>query len=87
MSFATNLLNHYRLTEGLIERGLLAKDAIVINMSSGGMYNVPLKIARLNMLDPEHYDGVWPTPSRSAPRSYSMRWWRRRYADRDCAST
>lgn len=58
LSFVTNLLNHYALTTGLIDRGLLADDAIVINMSSGGMYNVPLKVDRLNTLDDANYDGV-----------------------------
>ena len=43
-SFVSNLLSHYLLTEGLIRRGLLAgPQATVINMTSGGGYNVPLR--------------------------------------------
>ncbi len=83
LSFATNLLNHYRLTEGLIERGLLARDAIIINMSSGGMYNVPLKIAELNRLDAEHYDGVMAYAFQKRAQVVLNGWWRRRHADQD----
>ena len=41
-SFATNLLNHYLLTEGMIARGLLGAGSAVVNMSSGGMYTAAL---------------------------------------------
>lgn len=47
-SFATNILNHYILTQELMKRNLLADDAIIINVSSGGMYNAPLMPAALN---------------------------------------
>ena len=83
LSFATNLLNHYVLTQGLIDRGLLAEDAIVINMSSGGMYNVPLKISRLNVLDAEHYDGVLAYACQKRAQVVLNSWWRKRYADHD----
>ena len=83
LSFATNLLNHYLLTKGLIERGLLADDAIVINMSSGGMYNVPLKIDQLNVLDPKKYDGVLAYAYQKRAQVVLNSWWQERYADRD----
>jgi dehydrogenase/reductase SDR family protein 12 len=83
LSFATNLLNHYRLTNGLIERGLLAEDAIVISMSSGGMYNVPLKIDQLNVLDAEHYDGVLAYAYQKRAQVALNTWWRQRYANHD----
>ena len=83
LSFATNLLNHYLLTSGLIERGLLADDAVIINMSSGGMYNVPLKIDRLNELDADRYDGVLAYAYQKRAQVELNTWWRRRYADRD----
>lgn len=54
-SFVTNLLSHFQLTEGLLEAGKLANDATIVNMSSGGMYNVPLSIKGLNTLDPARY--------------------------------
>lgn len=82
LSFATNLLNHYRLTEGLIDRGLLADDAVIINMSSGGMYNVPLIIDKLNELDPERYDGVLAYAHQKRAQVVLNSWWRERFADR-----
>ena len=82
-SFATNLLNHYVLTEGLIERGLLADDAIVINMSSGGMYNVPLKVDQLDVRDAEHYDGVLAYACQKRAQTVLNSWWRKRHAKRD----
>ncbi len=57
-SFATNLLNHYLLTERLLAGGLLSKSGAVINMSSGGMYSTPLLPRALDQRDPDLYDGV-----------------------------
>jgi dehydrogenase/reductase SDR family protein 12 len=57
-SFAINLLNHFVLTEELISHGLLARNSIVINMSSGGMYTTALLPDELNVTDPRHHDGV-----------------------------
>jgi dehydrogenase/reductase SDR family protein 12 len=56
-SFSINLLGHYQLTEGLFESKLLAGQAVVVNMSSGGLYNAPLSLSGLNVLDPEAYNG------------------------------
>lgn len=56
-SFATNVLSHFLLTEGLLEHGVLAKDAVIVNMSSGGMYNAPLGYKLLNNLDSQSYNG------------------------------
>lgn len=83
LSFATNLLSHYVLTQGLIERGLLADDANVINMSSGGMYNVPLKIKRLNTLDADRYDGVLAYAYQKRAQVVLNSWWQERHAERD----
>jgi dehydrogenase/reductase SDR family protein 12 len=80
LSFATNLLNHYVLTTGLIERGLLAEDAIVINMSSGGMYNVRLAIDRLNTLDTTHYDGVLAYAYQKRAQVVLNEQWRKQHA-------
>jgi dehydrogenase/reductase SDR family protein 12 len=57
-SFATNLLNHYLLTELLVEDDLLQSGGLVINMSSGGMYTAPLAPELLNVTDPSLHDGV-----------------------------
>ena len=56
-TYVTNLLGHYQLTEGLLESGLLTPTASVVNMASGGLYNVPLNTKLLNVLDPERYSG------------------------------
>jgi dehydrogenase/reductase SDR family protein 12 len=56
-SFVTNLLSHYVLTEGLIQDDKLAAAAVVINMSSGGLYTVPLATRGLNITDPTSYQG------------------------------
>jgi dehydrogenase/reductase SDR family protein 12 len=81
-SFATNLLNHYILTEGLVRRGLLADDAVVINMSSGGMYNVPLQLKCLDVQDPAQYDGVKAYAYQKRAQVELNAWWRDLYADR-----
>jgi dehydrogenase/reductase SDR family protein 12 len=57
-SFASNLLAHYVLTEGLIERGALAEGSAVINITSGGGYSVPLSTALLNITNPAQFNGV-----------------------------
>ena len=56
-SFVTNVLSHFQLTEGLIDKRLLSTDGVVVNMSSGGMYNAPLGTRRLNTLDSAAYHG------------------------------
>lgn len=55
-AFATNLLGPWHLTERLRSGGALRAGSCVITMSSGGLYNVPLSISRLQRQD--HYDGV-----------------------------
>jgi dehydrogenase/reductase SDR family protein 12 len=58
-SFTINFLSHYLLTEGLIRRGVFsANRPLVINMASGGGYNVPLSTAMLNMVDPKTFNGT-----------------------------
>jgi dehydrogenase/reductase SDR family protein 12 len=58
-SFVINLLSHYHLTESLIRRGLLAGPRpLVINVTSGGGYNVPLSTAMLNKIDPATFNGT-----------------------------
>ncbi len=57
-SFATNLLNHYLLTELLLEHHVLVPGSLVINMSSGGMYSTPLLLEELHVTVPERHDGV-----------------------------
>lgn len=55
-AFATNLLNPWLLTRLMTQTGALSPEAAVINMSSGGMYNVPLDVAALESQD--RYEGA-----------------------------
>lgn len=57
-SFASNLLAHHVLTEGLIDRGTLSAGSAVINITSGGGYSVPLSTALLNITKPAQFNGV-----------------------------
>lgn len=57
-SLATNLLGHVVLTEELREAGRFSGDALVIEVSSGGMYGTPLKIEPMLAPDPEGWDGM-----------------------------
>lgn len=55
-SYATNLLGHWILTEDLYQAGLLEPGAAVINVVSGGLYNLGLNKKMLNI--PEaHFNG------------------------------
>lgn len=56
LALATNLIVPYALTEALAADGRLGADAVVINMSSGGMYNVPLSLRAL--LPGRRYNGT-----------------------------
>ena len=51
-SFVSNLLSHYQLTEALIAKQLLGKGSVVVNVTSGGGYNVPLMTGTMS---PKHH--------------------------------
>jgi len=57
-SFASNLLNHFVLTEQLKASATLKANGAVINMSSGGMYGTKLKLAEMNATRAPGYDGM-----------------------------
>ncbi len=57
-SFVTNLLSHYVLTEGLRAAGRFNDGAAVINMSSGGMYGSPLRLAEMAATAAADHDGM-----------------------------
>ncbi|NNE35639.1 MAG: SDR family NAD(P)-dependent oxidoreductase, partial [Rhodothermales bacterium] len=81
-SFVTNVLSHFLLTEGLFANDGFGKDAVIVNMTSGGMYNAPLGIKGLNTTDAARYNG-------KASYAYAKRaqvaltdYWNRVYRDR-----
>jgi dehydrogenase/reductase SDR family member 12 len=78
-SFATNLQGHYLLTRELLDRGLLADDAVVIEVSSGGMYNHPLNVKDLNITGPG-YLGVRAYGLAKRGQVVLTRYWREKYA-------
>jgi dehydrogenase/reductase SDR family protein 12 len=47
-TYATSLLGHFHLTETLAEIGRLADRSVLINVASGGMFNVPLNLPMLD---------------------------------------
>ncbi|MEM9302669.1 MAG: SDR family NAD(P)-dependent oxidoreductase [Pseudomonadota bacterium] len=78
-SYATNLLNHYLLTERLAAGGLLGDGAVIINMSSGGMYSTPLLPDRLNGLHPDRHDGVMAYARHKRAQVVLSRYWNDRF--------
>ncbi len=71
--FATNVLGHFALTEALRSHERLAQ-GIVINMSSGGMYNVPMTLERLQ--GGEDYDGMLTYAYQKRAQVLLNSWWR-----------
>ena len=47
-TYATSLLGHFHLTETLGEVGRLANQFVLINVASGGMFNVPLNLVMID---------------------------------------
>lgn len=82
-SFATNLLSHYLLTEGLIRcSAFAARRPLVINMTSGGGYNVPLSTAQLNVTDPKGFNGTAAYGFHKRSQMTLNQYWRDKYGPR-----
>jgi dehydrogenase/reductase SDR family protein 12 len=82
-SYATNLLNHWVLTEGLITGDALARGGTVIEMSSGGMYNAPLLLEYMGMKDPKKYNGVYAYAVHKRGQAELVKYWQQQYGARD----
>ncbi|MBL8642459.1 MAG: SDR family NAD(P)-dependent oxidoreductase [Rhodospirillaceae bacterium] len=78
-TFATNILTHFQLTERGIETGLLKPDAVVVNMSSGGMYNAPLLVSKMNVTDPKQYRGVFAYAVHKRGQAELTKYWAQKY--------
>lgn len=78
-SFVTNLLSHYQLTEGLLGRGVIDRGGLVINVTSGGGYNVPLMTAPLNVVDAKKYNGVAAYGFHKRAQMVLTNFWREKY--------
>ncbi len=57
-ALATNLLGPVLLTKTLTEQRRLRQDAVIINVSSGGMYGTPLRLLPMTEPSIDEYDGV-----------------------------
>ena len=77
--FATNVLGHYVLTEQLISLDGLKSGSTVINMSSGGMYNVALDVDALQGDHP--YDGTLTYARHKRAQVALNAHWRQTYGD------
>jgi dehydrogenase/reductase SDR family protein 12 len=80
-SYATNLLTHWVLTEGLLQGAALAPQATVIEMSSGGMYNAPLTLDYMGIKDPRKYNGVYAYAVHKRGQAELVKYWQKRHGD------
>jgi len=79
-SFTINLLSHYLLTEGLVRRGgFSGRRPLVINMTSGGGYNVPLSTAMLNVTNPAGFNGTAVYGFHKRAQTALNQYWRDKY--------
>lgn len=74
-SFATNLLNQYLLTQLSMDLQVLANDATVITVASGGLYYVPLTLECLNDQSAS-YNGVVAYAYHKRGQAVLTRFWR-----------
>lgn len=79
-SYATNLLGHYILTETLHDQGRLKSGAIIVNVVSGGLYNVPLNKPMLN-IPAERFNGFAAYASHKRAQIALADHWRTAFAD------
>ena len=79
-SFAVNILSHFLLTEGLADNDGFSGDAVVVNMTSGGMYNAPLGIAGLNRTQGKSYNGKASYAFAKRAQASLTPYWNRKYA-------
>jgi len=78
-SYATNLLTHWVLTEALLRNAVLAPEATVIEMSSGGMYNAALTLDYMGMKDPRKYNGVYAYAVHKRGQAALVKYWQTRH--------
>ena len=79
-SFATNILGHYLLTRELLSRNMLTDNAIVVEVSSGGMYNHAMVVKDLNITGPG-YLGVRAYGLSKRAQVMLISSWRQKYAE------
>jgi dehydrogenase/reductase SDR family protein 12 len=85
-SFVTNVLSHFLLTEGLLKHEAFADGALIINMTSGGMYNAPLGYKGLNTTDATRYNGKASYAYAKRAQVALTEYWDRKHRDQGIRS-
>jgi NAD(P)-dependent dehydrogenase (short-subunit alcohol dehydrogenase family) len=80
-TFVTNILSHYILTEGLVANDKIVSGGAIINMTSGGMYNMPIGIRKLNVLDAAKYNGKVVYAAQKRGQAVLTGYWNAKYRD------
>jgi len=82
MSYSVNLLGQYHLTQGLIDHHVMKRSALIISVSSAGLYHQPLNTPLLNQHS-KKFDGAMAYSSHKRAQIALTDHWRRRYADQE----
>ena len=80
-TYATNLLGHYVLTEGLFRNARIAPGAAIINVVSGGLYNAPLNVDWIDM-PAEAFNGFLAYAAHKRGQLALADHWRGRFASK-----
>lgn len=78
-SYATNLLGHFCLTEGLEKAGGLAAGGAIINVVSGGLFNAPLNLPLLDQPEAS-FNGYAAYASHKRAQVALTDYWRKTFA-------
>lgn len=85
-TFVTNILSHYVLTEGLVANDKIASGGAIINMTSGGMYNIPVGTRKLNVTDAAKYNGKVAYAAHKRGQAVLTGHWNAKFKDKDIQS-
>ena len=82
-TFVTNILSHFILTEGLVANDKIVSGGAIINMTSGGMYNMPIGTRKLNVTDASKYNGKIAYAAHKRGQAVLTGYWNKKFKDRD----
>jgi len=85
-TFVTNILSHYILTEGLVAKDKIVSGGTIINMTSGGMYNMPIGTRKLNVTDASKYNGKVVYAAHKRGQAVLTGYWNAKFKDRGIQS-
>jgi len=85
-SFVINVLSHFQLTEGLLKNDAFGENAVIVNMTSGGMYNAPVGYRGLNNTDASKYNGKVSYAFAKRAQVVLTAYWDRKYRDKGIRS-